>query len=162
MRLGLISDTHDRVPLIEKAVEIFNGENLDAVLHCGDFISPFSMIPFVRLQAPFYAVFGNNDGERAGLSRYFEKNGWTLNDRPWTCELDGRRIAMLHEPENMDSYLSDGGVELVVFGHTHEKHFRKSNGVMVINPGEGCGWVKGTASMAIVDLDKGENRFVEL
>ncbi|MDH5637013.1 MAG: metallophosphoesterase [Nitrospinota bacterium] len=162
MRLGLISDTHDRIPMIEKAVEIFNGESLAAVLHCGDFVSPFSMIPFQRLQSPFYAVFGNNDGERSGLTQFFKVNGWTLNERPWTLELDGRRVAMLHEPANMDTYILNGGAELIVFGHTHEKHFQKSNGVMVINPGEGCGWVKGTASMAIVDLEKKENRFINL
>ncbi|MDH5478444.1 MAG: metallophosphoesterase [Nitrospinota bacterium] len=162
MKLGLISDSHDRIPLVEKAVEIFNGANLDAVLHCGDFVSPFSMLPFQRLQTPFYAVFGNNDGEKAGLSKLFKENGWVLNDRPWTLELDGKRITMLHEPTRMDEIIMKGGLDLIVFGHTHDKYFQRSGETLVVNPGEACGWVKGAASISIVDLEKSENTFINL
>jgi len=162
MKLGVISDTHDRVPYIEKAVEIFNSQGLDAVLHCGDFVAPFALIPFQRLNAPLYAVFGNNDGERAGLATIFAANGWSLKERPWSFELGGKRIIMLHEPAKLDEYIINGGFDLIVFGHTHEKHFQRSNGTMVLNPGEGCGWVKGTASIGVVDLGKGENFFINL
>jgi hypothetical protein len=162
MRVGIIADTHDHVPYIEKAVEIFNGENLAAVFHCGDFISPFSMIPFKRLKAPLYAVFGNNDGEREGLASMFSAQGWTLNERPWSFDFQGKKVVMLHEPAKLDVYLLRGGVDLIVFGHTHEKHFQRTSGIMVVNPGEGCGWVKGTASIAVADLTKNESIFINL
>ena len=162
MKLGVISDTHDRVPNIEKAVEIFNRENVAAVLHCGDFVAPFSVLPFKKLQAPLFAVFGNNDGEKDGLAALFQKNGWTLNQRPWRFEYGGKRIIMLHEPATMDQHIQDGGADLVVFGHTHEKHFRKSGSMMIVNPGEGCGWVKGLASIALVDFHALEAQFIDL
>lgn len=162
MKIGLISDSHDRIPYIEKAVEIFNASNLDVVLHCGDFVSPFSLVPFQKLKAPLYAVFGNNDGERNGLATIFSNNGWILNDRPWHLELNGKKIQMLHEPAKLDSFIMNGEMDLIVFGHTHEKHFQKNNGVMVVNPGECCGWVKGTASISLINMDLGENVFVNL
>ncbi|HEB72372.1 MAG TPA: metallophosphoesterase [Nitrospirae bacterium] len=152
MRLGVISDTHDRVPAIEKAVEIFNASNVDAVLHCGDFVSPFALLPFKNLEAPLYAVFGNNDGETDGIARLFSSNGWILNQRPWSFSLDGKTIAMLHEPDGIDEMAESGNYDLIVFGHTHQKSFETRNKTMLVNPGEGCGWVKGTATLAIVDI----------
>lgn len=154
MRLGVISDTHDRVPAIEKAVEIFNASNVDAVLHCGDFVSPFSLLPFTELQSPLYAVFGNNDGERDGITKLFLSNGWTLNDRPWFFALDDKKIAMLHEPDGIGDLVKSGDYDLIVFGHTHKKSFETHNETLIVNPGEGCGWVKGEATLAIVEMSR--------
>ncbi len=38
MRLGVVSDTHDRMVAIHAAVDLFERESVDAVIHCGDFI----------------------------------------------------------------------------------------------------------------------------
>lgn len=43
MRIGLIADTHDNVPMVEKAVALFNREGVSAVFHAGDYVSPFSV-----------------------------------------------------------------------------------------------------------------------
>ena len=162
MKIAVISDTHDRIPNVEKAVEIFNRREVAAVLHCGDFVAPFSVLPFTKLKSPLFAVFGNNDGEREGLTALFQKNGWTLNQRPWRFEFRAKRIVMLHEPAKLDQYVQEGSADLVVYGHTHEKQFRKSNGMMIVNPGEGCGWVKGVASIALVDFQSLEAEFIDL
>ena len=139
MLLGIISDTHDRLPNVEKAVEIFNTNSVCAVLHCGDFVSPFSLLPFKKLKAPLYAVFGNNDGEREGLARVFDDNGWTLNKRPWYSALQGNKVAMFHEPDGALDAFYGGGYNLVVYGHTHEKKVEVRSGAMLVNPGEACG-----------------------
>lgn len=156
MRLGIISDTHDRVPAIEAAVEMFNRAGLEAVLHLGDFVAPFALLPFRALDAPLYAVYGNNDGERAGLERIFRDNGWRLNDRPWILDLRGKRIAMLHEPSPLDRFTRAGGIDLAAFGHTHEPLVERRGGTLVVNPGEGCGWLYGAPTAAVADLDSGE------
>jgi hypothetical protein len=154
--LGVISDTHDRTPLIRKAVELFNDRKVAAVLHCGDFVAPFSLIPFKELKCPFYAVFGNNDGEREGLKNTFAANGWSLNERPWSFELSGYKIAILHEPAPLQKLIAEGAHDLIVYGHTHESHFEKKEKTMLVNPGEMCGWVKGFSTIAIVDMAKRE------
>lgn len=152
MIIGVISDTHDRVNAIEKSVEIFNAKGVDAVLHCGDFVAPFALAPFKKLKAPFYAVFGNNDGEKEGLFKLFDEAGWSLKPRPWLFELDGTRIAMLHEPAPIAEIVRDERADLIVFGHTHEALCEERNGIMIVNPGEGCGWVKKRSTLATVDL----------
>lgn len=162
MLIGVISDSHDRVPLIKKGVEIFNSHNLEAVLHCGDFVSPFSILPFKKLKAPFHAVFGNNDGEKRGLKSIFNENGWSLNERPWLFDVKGKQIAMLHEPEPLDNLIQSEKFDLLVFGHTHKKLFKKVKNGLVVNPGECCGWVKGEPTIAIVDLERQTCDFIEL
>ena len=46
MRIGIISDTHDRQWRIEAAVDRFNRADLDLVLHAGDYVSPF-VVPWL-------------------------------------------------------------------------------------------------------------------
>jgi len=41
MKIGVISDTHDNLPLIEKAVKIFNEKGVKLVLHAGDYVALF-------------------------------------------------------------------------------------------------------------------------
>lgn len=151
MRFRVISDTHDRAPHIVEAVKMFNDRGVDAVLHCGDFVSPFSLEPFEELKCPLYAVFGNNDGEEQGIKEMFDRNGWTLNNRPYRLDVNGVSIAMLHEPAPLDRILSEQPYDLVVFGHTHEPYSEQRENTLVVNPGEGCGWVKGRSTLAFVD-----------
>ena len=42
MKIGMMADTHDNLNNIKKAVEIFNQEKIDLLLHAGDFVSPFT------------------------------------------------------------------------------------------------------------------------
>lgn len=162
MRVGVISDTHDRMPAIEQAVKIFNSHDLTAVLHCGDFVSPFSILPFKSLKAPLFAVFGNNDGEKTGLGELFSDNGWSLNDRPWSFTLNNRKIAIHHEPDGVILIAQKENYDLVVFGHTHEPTVEKHSQTLLVNPGEACGWMKGSATLAIVDLIAGEAKIEEI
>ncbi|MCJ7470999.1 YfcE family phosphodiesterase, partial [Candidatus Bathyarchaeota archaeon] len=62
MLIGLISDTHDCLPLVDKAVKRLNDENVDIVLHAGDYVSPFVIPKFKDLRMKLIGVFGNNDG----------------------------------------------------------------------------------------------------
>jgi predicted phosphodiesterase len=45
MRIGLISDTHDNVPMIKEVIRRLNGLEVSLVLHAGDYISPFTAKP---------------------------------------------------------------------------------------------------------------------
>lgn len=69
MILGILADTHDNLPKIEKAVKLFNKNKVDFVLHAGDFVAPFAISALKGLSCGWQGVFGNNDGEKEGLSR---------------------------------------------------------------------------------------------
>ncbi len=162
MKIGVISDTHDRLPYIDHAIRIFNDQEVEVVLHCGDFVSPFALVRFKSLVAPFYAVFGNNDGEKVGIRDMFDRNGWIINERPCLVTINGFSIVMLHEPGPLSDYLENEALDLIVFGHTHTPKFEKYGNTLALNPGEGCGWVSGKGTCAIIDLSNGEVEMFEL
>ena len=41
MKIAVISDSHDHKNNILKAVSIINEREVDALIHCGDYVAPF-------------------------------------------------------------------------------------------------------------------------
>ncbi len=141
MKIGLISDTHDNLPLIKKAVEFFNSKNIELVLHAGDFIAPFSIRPFEELNCPWRGVFGNNDGEREGLSKISQGR---IVEPPLFLEFDSKKIALTHKFIDLEA-------DVIVSGHTHISKVEKRDSTLIVNPGEASGWLYGKATVGILD-----------
>ena len=152
MKLGILSDSHDNVPLVELAVRRFQQEDLAMVIHAGDFIAPFAVAPLSALECPVVAVLGNNDGEKIGLQRKFDGGIGQLHPQLADVEVEGRRIAAMHYPEMADAIAPSGIYDLVIYGHTHQVEIRPGAS-LVVNPGEVGGWVTGRSTIALVDLD---------
>lgn len=162
MKIGVLSDTHDHIPKIKRAVEIFNEEKVDMVLHSGDIVAPFSLLTLQHLACKnFVAVFGNNDGEREGLKKMLGTFGYKIHERPYTFAVNGYKIAMLHEPDPLNDTIDSQEYDLITFGHTHKSHVKLHGKSLVINPGEGCGWLYGTSSIGIVSLPDKTARIVQ-
>ncbi len=143
MKIGLIADTHDNLPLIKKAVELFNRYKVGFVLHAGDFIAPFSIKPLFDLACPWKGVLGNNDGEVRGLVKISKGN---ISRQSLVLELGACRITLVHEYKKADT-------DIIVFGHTHTPHIEKQGEQLLVNPGEASGWISGKPSVAVLDLD---------
>ena len=151
MKLGIMSDSHDNMPLIAKAVALFNREKVDLVLHAGDFVSPFTNIEFRKLSTKMVAVFGNNDGDKPYLLKRFADIG-EIQDDFRELELDGRKIVLMHQPKFLESLGVASNYDLVVYGHTHKVDIREGKS-LVINPGESSGWLYGQATVVTLDLE---------
>lgn len=163
MRLAIISDTHDRLDMIHLAVKKMQEKDVEMIIHCGDFVAPFSIPPFEQLNVPFIAVYGNNDGEKKGLTEKISKIGGIVCYPPLVREVNNIKFLICHEPipeESLKRYFSD--VKYYVFGHTHEVVEKEIEGIKVINPGEACGWLTGNASFAILDIQTGKVEFITL
>jgi uncharacterized protein len=64
MKIWIISDTHDDIENVQRAIEIFNTEKVEYVIHAGDYIFPgIIIIEFRKLNAKLIGVLGNNDGK---------------------------------------------------------------------------------------------------
>lgn len=92
MKVGVISDTHDRLPAFRRALALLKRIEVEALFHAGDFVAPFAacLMSADQWTAPLYSVYGNNAGEREGLRAVLpgvvndEQNGrLTLN--PGEC-----------------------------------------------------------------------------
>jgi putative phosphoesterase len=158
MLIGIMSDSHDNLPALAKAVAYYNEKAVAAVLHAGDLISPFTAREMDKLTMPATITFGNNDGEKLGLRRVY---GDRIHRPPYELTLDGRSVVMLHEPDNLDAVAASGHFDLVVYGHTHEIDVRSQPG-LVVNPGECGGWVTGKSTVAVWDTSTDKIDIVEL
>ena len=97
MKVGVISDTHDRLSAFRRAITMFERLKVQAVFHADDCGAPFAarLIAPDVLTVPLYCVYGNNDGERAGLQGPAAQPGrWPADDvsarRP-CCPLERRK-----------------------------------------------------------------------
>jgi len=164
--VGLMADTHDRLPFVEAAVRTFNERGVALVLHAGDFIAPFVIQRLAKLEAKLVGVFGNNDGDKALLLRRASETNGRVEIRGMFAEVlaDGKRIALLHghEDELLRSLVACGGYDVVVHGHTHRADIRREGRTLVVNPGETCGWLYGRPTIAILDTEALEVEVVEL
>lgn len=125
MRVGLVSDTHGRLPR-EVLAEM---TGVDRIIHAGD-IGPYSLLLELERIAPVTAVCGNTDRSE-------------ICDRvPDVAELDlmGYRVAVMHghqlgtpTPARLRAALPDARV--IVYGHTHQPRVDREEGVLLVNPG---------------------------
>lgn len=161
MKIGIISDTHDHLPQIKKAVEIFNREGAELVLHAGDFVSPFTSSAFKDLNCPLKGVFGNNDGDKLYLREKFKGIG-EIYPAPYETNIDHKNIIMLHKEKLIDALAESQKYQVIIYGHTHRTDLRKTGKTLIINPGECGGWLSGKSTIAILNLKNLEAKIINL
>ncbi|MFB6291596.1 MAG: metallophosphoesterase [Candidatus Bipolaricaulia bacterium] len=160
--IGLIADSHDNMEALAKAVDLFNLEEVDLVLHAGDFISPLAAGPLAELESDLVGVFGNNDGDRIFLRSRFDEDGvGRIEQGPHRIDFDQRTILLMHEPRLLEVMESSSVPDLIVYGHTHEVDVRDGE-PLVVNPGEIGGWMSGRSTVGLVDLNEMEAEVREL
>jgi len=164
MRIGLISDTHDNVPMIKEVIRRLNGLEVSLLLHAGDYVSPFTAKPYSELKAKMVGVLGNNCAERERLREVYAAVGKEIVGNFAEVEVGGKRIALLHGHEDalLRSLIAHGCYDVVVHGHDHKVKVEKCGSMLVINPGEVCGYITGRSSFGILDTDRLEADIHEL
>ncbi|MCW4019549.1 MAG: metallophosphoesterase [Candidatus Bathyarchaeota archaeon] len=165
MLIGIMSDTHDNLPLIEKAVNRLNQEKVDLVLHAGDFTSPFVMAKFKALNCKLVGVFGNNDGDHELLRKKCSEAGnCEIRGRFAEVDAEGFKIALLHgdETELLNALTSRECFDTVISGHVHVTDSKSNGKTLIVNPGELCGYLTGKATFALLDTVKREAKIIEL
>jgi len=164
MIVGIIADTHDRLPLLDEAVKRLNEEKVQLVLHAGDYVAPFVVPHFKPLKANLIGVFGNNDGDRELLKKRFTELGAEIRGKFAEVKADGLRIALLHgdEIELLRSLIDVESHDVIVHGHTHEAKTYRKGKTLVINPGEVCGYLSEKPTMAVLDTQKLDAKIIHL
>jgi hypothetical protein len=163
MRIGVLSDTHDRVPAVEEFLREFAQRGATLVLHAGDYCSPFSLRPFRGAAMPLLGVFGRNDGDHAGLDAAAAAlpAGGELYAGPHSVEVDGHTVLLVHDPADVPTRSLEAHT-VVVYGCSHEAEMSERGGALLVNPGEACGWLHGTPQAAVLDLDARRVEFLTL
>ena len=131
MRIGIVSDTHDRVlPALHEALA-----GVAEILHAGD-VTSVEALAEIETIATVTAVRGNMD-ERPLADRLPEEI---------VLERGGIRIALVHghrvgraSIDDLAKRYAGRGVDLVIWGHIHEPVSELREGIRYFNPGTAGG-----------------------
>jgi uncharacterized protein len=161
MLIGLISDSHDHVPNIKKAVDYFRQAGAETVLHAGDYCSPFTIQHFKGLD--LHGIFGNNDGDKYLLMKKFTEIGAQLHGEFFEAQFGNLKFALYHGTYSgiTSSLAKSENYDVVVTGHTHEPNLENVGSTLSINPGSVHGF-EADAMVATLDTETKMVQFKEL
>lgn len=173
MLIGVISDSHDNLSNLTKALKLLLEKRVEAIIHLGDIISPF-VVKHIRkllegVEVKLIAILGNNDGDTLSLFKLFNEYSWSLYQSPSVVEVDGKVLYLMHGFGSIDfteklvySVFKQLDVDVVLYGHTHVPRFERVGGRVLLNPGEVCGYLTGKPSVAIMDTKDLSVEFIYL
>lgn len=153
MQVGVVSDTHNNIKNISLLIRLFNERKVDFVIHTGDITNAKTLEKFSELNCDLYGVFGNNDRNEIGLEEIINKNGFKFHNPPFVIDKGNKIIAIFHEPEFIENFLSNNNqIDIVFHGHTHRYRNEFIDDVLLFNPGESAGMQEGKNAIGIVNL----------
>jgi uncharacterized protein len=156
MKVGLMADSHDRLPAIQDLLALMLERGVSLVMHAGDYCSPFALEPFNEKNIALLGIFGRNDGDPEGLKATAARGvGMELYESPHSFEVAGQRILLVHDLGEVNRRSIESH-KYVVHGFTHKQETSTRGNTLVVNPGESCGWLSGTCTAAVLDLESGE------
>ncbi len=135
MRIGIISDTHDRLEIVADAVRLLAENQVELILHCGDIETPETVALFRPI--PTHFVFGNWDKEKVKLAAAIRDVGGHHHESFGAMELVGKRIAWVHSHDRHQFYELEhcNYFDYVFYGHTHIREQHRTGKTLVANPG---------------------------
>jgi hypothetical protein len=135
MRIGVVSDTHDRQEAVAEAVRLLMEQRVELILHCGDIESPETVRVFKPI--PTHFVYGNWDKDRAKLSAAIKDIGGTHYDSFGFLTLAEKRVAWVHSHERHQLRQLENAdyFDYVFYGHTHVREQHRTGRTLVSNPG---------------------------
>jgi uncharacterized protein len=158
MKLCILSDSHDRAPLLAAAAAEAKAEGAEAILHCGDVIGAMTLRPLLSLGLPVHVVHGNNLGDAVALWKLCEASQGLLTYHGADADLRfaGRRIFATHYPHYARGLACTGDYDIVCCGHSHEaivvhQPNIKGERTWLVNPGTVAG-IGAPATWILADL----------
>jgi len=175
MLIGIISDTHDHLAGLQKAINIFKEKKVEMIVHCGDWVSPFTHEFFDYemgdFKVPVKSVVGNNPGD---IKRTMMSNSKMNNPIEWASkvtlefEVDGKKAVIYHGDDKvlLNSLITTQQYDLVLTGHTHQSRNEVIGKTLVVNPGSTAYASEGKmidhATVAIYDSSKHQVEIVDI
>jgi len=164
MKIAILSDSHDNLANLEKAINYLNEQNIKRMIFCGDFCSPIPVkTQFTRFNGKIDAVFSNTE-DRHSITKLSltEINNIIIHGELAKLEIEDLKIAVTHYPDYAEALAKTSDFGLVCHGHTHTAREEIVVDTKLINPGEIMGF-KEDARFVVFDTDtkKSETIFIK-
>ncbi len=165
MKIAILSDVHENSHNLILALKTIEEKECEQILFLGDFMNNGIAKFFASFKIPTFAVWGNNDGERAMITKTSLTPGsnLTVSDSVYDfVEFEGKKIFITHYPDIARSMAKSGDFDAVFCGHSHEKSEEKIGNCLLVNPGEISAHKTGEATFAIWDTEENKVEFITL
>ena len=160
MRLGVLSDTHDQLTRVRRAVHLLRAAGAEALVHCGDLTGPEVVAACAEL--PCYFAFGNHDADVvAELRQAIDRAGGVCLGWGGEVTLAGKRVAVTHGHMRSDVRRVMGArPDYLLSGHSHVRRDWREGATRRLNPG--ALHEADEYTVALLDLAADEVRFLTL
>jgi uncharacterized protein len=159
LKVCVVSDSHDRAPLLAAAVAAGKAAGASVIIHCGDIIGTQTLRPLLDCGLPLHIVHGNNLGDPVALARMCAASHGMLHyhGADADLELSGKRIFVTHYPHYARGMACTGDYDFVFCGHSHQAGAVqipniKGGQTWLLNPGTVAG-LGAPATWMLADLD---------
>jgi len=163
MKVCILSDSHDHIPLLDAAVADARRLGAEAVLHCGDVVAPSTLGCLQQHGLPVHVIHGNNAGDLYALTMLMQKPDSVIryHGMDAAISLGGRDIFLVHYPHYARAIAATGDFDLVCCGHSHKVAIErlpnlKQRETVLVNPGTVGGVGRAKANWILGDLDRME------
>ena len=166
MKFAVISDIHDNLSNLSKALNYCRENKIKDIIFCGD-LSNCETLKYLmdNFLGNLYLIDGNNDGplwNKIENSDFKNKNQRIkVFKKIGGFNLGGLKIAITHFQWTAGDLAKKGAYDLVFFGHTHKPSYKKINGTELINPGNIANLIF-SPSFAIYDAIKRKPKLILL
>lgn len=148
IRIGVVSDTHLK-QVTKEFKEIFDKHlsDKDVILHAGDVVSA-EVVDFLSAK-DFHGVSGNMDPLEVKEILPVKK----------VVELGKYQLGLIHgwgPPFDLENRIwpEFNGVDIIIYGHSHQPANHIREGVLFFNPGSASGITSsGTSTIGVLELD---------
>ena len=139
MKIAIISDTHDNIANIKKALDYINGQKITELIHCGDVCAPITMVEIAeQFKGNINLCIGNVDGDPFRMLQRVQDGkapNVTIHQEVGEFTIDGKKIAINHYPKIAKALAKTGDYDLVFYGHNHKPWVEKIGKTQLVNPG---------------------------
>jgi putative phosphoesterase len=163
MIAAIMSDSHDHIWNVRKALDILRSHKVSLIIHCGDLVAPFTLRELAKFNGPVHWVLGNNDGDPYMLMKIClsELENMKPHGHIGRLDLEGVTIAFTHHEEVGYALAHTGEHDLVCCGHTHMHRQQRINTTILLNPGDVMG-KDGAGTFCLFDARSREIKLVKL
>ena len=158
-KIAIISDSHDNLLNIEKFLAWADKNQVEMLIHCGDLAAPSIILKELgpKFLGPIHFVHGNVADRE--LNEKFAKDfkHITCHGDQGEIEAGGKKIALVHYPNQAEKLAQTDKYDLVFYGHDHTPWEKQIGKTKLLNPGTLAGMFN-KATFAVYDTktDKAE------
>ena len=138
MLIAILSDSHDQITHMTRAVDAANKAQAQVLIHCGDLISPFMLSRLEQFNGPVHLIYGNNAGDQHLISSRCQSAKNNIEHHGITGKIDigSIRIGFNHYPDLARAMAEEGQYDIVCCGHDHICRISKIKKCLLVNPGD--------------------------